>query len=244
MLFFLCLRQLASVHAFDGDTCRIGRKGVGTEAEKQQAAGGGGPDTCFDVGWGRALCFCATRRARLIVVLLILICTFTRWYTPTVRIIVSMIYKSTNVVLLWKKNYIIVDKYSWYDRANMVYAWPPREGPVHNKPRIVGLVHTDTGTTVIRLVTRDKSSHETKDSNGVVLGRISADFGSCGFRFGDDFLPTVFGFGAPKLIGFGFGFGFPPMDIQWISEINHLELKLMFYNMLIITYLLILLNLF
>jgi hypothetical protein len=32
--------------------------------------------------------------------------------------------------------------------------------------------------------------------------------------------------------------------IQWISEINHLELKLMFYYMLIITYLLRLLNLF
>jgi hypothetical protein len=30
----------------------------------------------------------------------------------------------------------------------------------------------------------------------------------------------------------------------WISEINHLELKLMFYNMLIITCLLRLLNLF
>jgi hypothetical protein len=65
-------------------------------------------------------------------------------------------------------------------------------------------------------------------------------FGFCGFRFGDDFSPMVFGFG----IGFGFGFGFPPADIQWISKINHLELKLMFYNMLIITYLLRLLNLF
>ena len=75
-----------------------------------------------------------------------------------------------------------------------------------------------------------------KDGNGTVLGRISAGFGSCGFGFGDDFSPTVF--------GFGFKFGFSPMDIQWISEINHLELKLMFYNMLIITYLLILLNLF
>jgi hypothetical protein len=46
------------------------------------------------------------------------------------------------------------------------------------------------------------------------------------------------------VFGFGFGFGFPPVDIQWISEINHLELKLMFYNMLIITCLLRLLNLF
>ena len=70
------------------------------------------------------------------------------------------------------------------------------------------------------------------------------DFRSCGFRFGDDFSPTVFGFRASKPIGFDFGFGFPPVDIQWISKINHLELKLMFYNMLIITCLLILLNLF
>jgi hypothetical protein len=61
-------------------------------------------------------------------------------------------------------------------------------------------------------------------------------FGSCRFGFGVDFLPTVF--------EFDFGFGFSPVDIQWISEINHLELKLMFYNMLIITCLLRLLNLF
>jgi hypothetical protein len=78
------------------------------------------------------------------------------------------------------------------------------------------------------------------DGSGSASGRISVDFGSCGFGFGDNFSPTIFGFG----IGFGFGFGFPPVDIQWISEINHLELKLMFYNMLIITCLLRLLNLF
>jgi hypothetical protein len=71
-----------------------------------------------------------------------------------------------------------------------------------------------------------------RDGSGSGSGRVSAGFGSYGFRFRDDFSPTVF------------GFGFPPMDIQWISEINHLELKLMFYNMLIITCLLILLNLF
>ena len=41
----------------------------------------------------------------------------------------------------------------------------------------------------------------------------------------------------------GFGFWFPPVDIQWISEINYLELKLMFYNMLMIICLLRLLNL-
>jgi hypothetical protein len=76
------------------------------------------------------------------------------------------------------------------------------------------------------------------------LGRIPAGFGSCGFGFGDSFSPTVFGFVFRFGIGFSFGFGFPPMDIQWISEINHLELKLMFYNMLIITCLLRLLNLF
>jgi hypothetical protein len=78
-----------------------------------------------------------------------------------------------------------------------------------------------------------------KDGSGSGLGRISAGFGSCGFGFEDNFLSTVFGFG----FGFGIGFGFSPVDIQWISEIN-LELKLMFYNMLIITCLLRLLNLF
>jgi hypothetical protein len=45
----------------------------------------------------------------------------------------------------------------------------------------------------------------------VVSGRISAGFGSSGFEFGLEFSPTFFGFGAPKLIGFGFGsiFGRP-----------------------------------
>ena len=52
-----------------------------------------------------------------------------------------------------------------------------------------------------------------KDGNGAVSGSISTGFGSCGFGFGDDFSSTVFGFGAPKLIGFGFRFGFPPVDI-------------------------------
>ena len=52
-----------------------------------------------------------------------------------------------------------------------------------------------------------------KDGNGAVSGRISAGFGSCGFGFGDDFSPTVFGFGAPKPIEFGFGFVHP-----WISN--------------------------
>ena len=84
----------------------------------------------------------------------------------------------------------------------------------------------------------------TKDGNGSVLVRISMGFGSSGFGFGGSFSSTVFGFGAPKPIGFGFGFGFPPVDIQWISEINHLELKFVFYNMIIIIYLLRLLNLF
>ena len=54
-----------------------------------------------------------------------------------------------------------------------------------------------------------------KDVNGSVSGRISVGFGSSGF--GDDFSPTVFGFGASKLIGFGFEFGFSPVDIQWIT---------------------------
>jgi hypothetical protein len=75
-----------------------------------------------------------------------------------------------------------------------------------------------------------------KDGSGSVSGRIPVGFRSCGFGFGDGFSPTVF--------GFGFGFSFSPVDIQWISEINYLELKLMFYNMLITTCLLRLLNLF
>jgi hypothetical protein len=83
-----------------------------------------------------------------------------------------------------------------------------------------------------------------KDGSRSGSGRISTGFGSCGFRFGDDFSPTVFGFGFGFGIGFSFGFGFSPVDIQWISEINHLKLKPMFYNMLIITCLLILLKLF
>jgi hypothetical protein len=83
-----------------------------------------------------------------------------------------------------------------------------------------------------------------KDDSGSVLGQIPVGFGSCGFGFGDSFSPMVFGFGFGFGIRFGFGFGFSPVDIQWISEINYLELKLMFYNMPIITCLLRLLNLF
>ena len=69
--------------------------------------------------------------------------------------------------------------------------------------------------------------------------RVSAGFGFSGFGFDVGFSPTVFRLG----FGFGFGFWFPLVDIQWISEINHLELKLMFYNILMITCLLRLLNL-
>ena len=59
--FFLCLRHLASAHAAGSG------EGVGTEAEKPHSAGArgtgaGGSDTCIDVGQGRALYFCATRR--------------------------------------------------------------------------------------------------------------------------------------------------------------------------------------
>jgi hypothetical protein len=54
----------------------------------------------------------------------------------------------------------------------------------------------------------------TKDGNGAVSGRISMSFGSRGFKFGDDFSPMVFGFGALKPIGFGFGLVFHP----WISN--------------------------
>jgi hypothetical protein len=65
----------------------------------------------------------------------------------------------------------------------------------------------------------------TEDGNGAVSGRISAGFGSSGFGFGLDFSPTVFGFEAPKFIGFGFGSCFSPVDIRWITEISHYELK-------------------
>ena len=78
-----------------------------------------------------------------------------------------------------------------------------------------------------------------RDGSGSGSVRVSAGFGFSGFGFGVGFSPTVFRFG----FGFGFGVRFPPVDIQWISEINHLELKLMFYNMLMITCLLRLLNL-
>ena len=73
--------------------------------------------------------------------------------------------------------------------------------------------------------------------------RVSAGFGFSGFGFGVGFSPTVFRFGFRFGFGLGFGFWFPPVDIQWISEINHLKLKFIFYNMLMITLLLRLLNL-
>ena len=78
-----------------------------------------------------------------------------------------------------------------------------------------------------------------RDGSGSGSVQVSAGFGLSGFGFGVGFSPTVFRFG----FGFHFGFWFPPVDIQWISEINHLELKLMFYNMLMITCLFRLLNL-
>jgi hypothetical protein len=78
-----------------------------------------------------------------------------------------------------------------------------------------------------------------RDGSGSGSVRVSEGFGFSGFGFGIGFSSTVFRFGFE----FGFGFWFPPVDIQWISEINHLELKCMFYNMLMITCLLRLLNL-
>ena len=77
-----------------------------------------------------------------------------------------------------------------------------------------------------------------RDGSGSGSVRVFAGFGFSGFGFGVGFSPTVFRFG----FGLGFGFWFPPVDIQWISEINHLELILMFYNMLMITCLLSLLK--
>jgi len=79
-----------------------------------------------------------------------------------------------------------------------------------------------------------------KDGNRAVLGWISAGFGSHGFGFGDDFFTHGFWVRGPKPIRFGF----PPVDIQCISKINYLELKFIFCNMLIVTCLLRLLNLF
>ena len=72
--------------------------------------------------------------------------------------------------------------------------------------------------------------------------RVSAGFDFSGFGFGVCFSPTVFRFGFGFGLGFGLGFWFPPVHIQRIFEINHLELKLMFYNMLMISCLLRLLN--
>ena len=82
-----------------------------------------------------------------------------------------------------------------------------------------------------------------RDGSGLGSVRVSAGFGFSGFGFGVGFSSTVFKFGFEFDFGFGFEFWFPPVDIQWISEINHLELKRMFYNMLMITCLLRLLNL-
>ena len=81
----------------------------------------------------------------------------------------------------------------------------------------------------------------TRDGSGSALARISVGFGFSGLVL--VFLSTVFKFGFEFGFGFGFGFWFPPVDIQWIFEINYLELKLMFYNMLMIICLLRLLNL-
>ena len=74
-----------------------------------------------------------------------------------------------------------------------------------------------------------------RDGSGSGSVRVSEGFGFSGFGFGVAFSPTVFRFGFEFGFGFGLWFWFPPVDIQWISEINYLELKLMFYNMLIIT---------
>ena len=82
-----------------------------------------------------------------------------------------------------------------------------------------------------------------RDGSGSGSVRVSAGFDFSGFGFGVVFSPKVFRFGFGFGFRFGFGFWFPPVDIQWISEINHLELKLMFYNILMITCLLRLLNL-
>jgi hypothetical protein len=74
----------------------------------------------------------------------------------------------------------------------------------------------------------------------MAMGRFRVGYprvsGLAGFGFGLDVLPTVFGFGAPKLTRFGFGSGFSPVDIQWLTEMSHYELKFMFYYILIILF--------
>ena len=71
------------------------------------------------------------------------------------------------------------------------------------------------------------------DGNGAVSGLAGSDSGMISH-------PRFSGSGPRNQSGSVLGLVFHP----WISKINHLELKLLFYNMLIITYLLMLLNLF
>ena len=56
----------------------------------------------------------------------------------------------------------------------------------------------------------DSQRDQIKDGNGVVLGWIFVGFGSCGFGFGDDFSPTVFGFGPRNQSGSVSGLVFHP----------------------------------
>jgi len=93
----------------------------------------------------------------------------------------------------------------------------------------------------VRWVSKRKQPPLRHDSGSGSV-RVSEGFGFSDFGFGVGFSSTVFRFRSDFGFGFGFEFWFPPVDIQWISEINHLELKCMFYNMLMITCLLRLLN--
>ena len=56
--------------------------------------------------------------------------------------------------------------------------------------------------------------------SGAGSGRIFTGFRVLQFWFGNDFSRTIFGFRAPKLIGFGFEFGCSPVDTQWITVSN------------------------
>ena len=107
-------------------------------------------------------------------------------------------------------------------------------------PRLAG-TGLDWNSNVRCLLHRQIDGGWTRDGSGSGSVRVSVGFGFSGFVFGVGFSPTVFRFGFG--FGFGFRFWFPPVDIQWISEINYFELKLMFYNMLMIICLLRLLNL-
>ena len=86
----------------------------------------------------------------------------------------------------------------------------------------------------------DTGEKLTLEKNNILEVEMAADRVRCGYPrvsvfrvsgLGLVFRPRFSSSGLGLVSGSVSGFGFHP----WISEINHLELKLMFYNMLIIT---------